>query len=218
MFVGHWAPALAAAGASERAPNLGLLFVAGQLVDWGFFMLAVAGVERMRVEPGFTALSPFDLYHMPYTHSLLGTLGWALALAAVVWLGRRDWLAGAIAGAVALSHWPLDWLVHAPDLTIAGGGPKLGFGLWDAPTVAIPLELGLIAAGFVFYLRRTVGPVLPPVVLALALLAAQLVHWFGPAPAGAGPGLYLFALGAFAFLTLIAFWVGWTRRPRRRLV
>ena len=217
MFIGHWAPALAAAGAGERAPNLGMLFVAGQFVDWGFFTLALFGVERLRVEEGFTALNPFDLYHMPYSHSLLGTLGFAAVLAALVWIGRRDWWTAALAGLVVLSHWLLDWLVHVPDLTLAGEPPKLGLGLWNVPLIAIPLELGLVAAGFLFYLRRTVGPALPPIVLALVLIGAQAMNWLGPAPEEAGPGLYLFALGAFAFITLVAFWVGWTRRPRPRL-
>ena len=37
MFIGHWAPALAAAAISKREPRLATLFVAAQLVDWAFF-------------------------------------------------------------------------------------------------------------------------------------------------------------------------------------
>ena len=40
MFIGHWAPALAAAAVSRKSPGLGTLFVAAKLVDWGFFALA----------------------------------------------------------------------------------------------------------------------------------------------------------------------------------
>lgn len=46
MFVGHWSAAFVAAAAHKRAPRLGTLFVAAQLVDWGFFALATVGVER----------------------------------------------------------------------------------------------------------------------------------------------------------------------------
>ncbi|MGB7374735.1 hypothetical protein [Pontixanthobacter sp.] len=75
MFIGHWAPAFIAAAASKRSPKLGTLFIAAQLVDWGFFLFATVGLERMRIEPGITAMNPLDLYHMPYTHSLLGCAG-----------------------------------------------------------------------------------------------------------------------------------------------
>src|SRR3546814_11338379 len=73
MFIGHFAPAFAAAAISPRAPRLGTLFIAGQLVDWGFFALAILGVEKMRIEPGATVRVPFDLFYMPYPHSLLGS-------------------------------------------------------------------------------------------------------------------------------------------------
>ena len=77
MFIGHWAPALAAAAVTERKPRLGTLFIAAQLVDWAFFALLLTGAEKMRVVPGITAMNPMDLYHMPFTHSLLGSAAWA---------------------------------------------------------------------------------------------------------------------------------------------
>ena len=61
MFIGHWAPALAAAAVSRKSPGLGTLFVAAQLVDWGFFALAWAGIEHVRIIPGHTAMNPMDL-------------------------------------------------------------------------------------------------------------------------------------------------------------
>ncbi len=64
MFIGHWAPAFIAA-AHPKAPRLGTLFVAGQLVDFGFFGLMLLGVEKMRLDPGISVMNPMDLYHMP---------------------------------------------------------------------------------------------------------------------------------------------------------
>ncbi len=130
MFIGHWAPALAVA-ARRKKPGLGTLFIAAQLVDWVFFLFVLLGVEKMRMNPAISAVSPLDLYSMPYTHSLVGALAWSAAFAVLVWLVLRDGTAGLIAGAVVLSHWLLDLLVHVPDLTIAGNPPKLGFGLWN---------------------------------------------------------------------------------------
>lgn len=218
MFIGHWAAAFAAGAASDRAPKLGTLFIAAQLVDWAFFALVLVGVEKMRIAPGITELSPFELYHMPITHSLAGTAGFAAAYGLLVGFALRDKVAGLLTGAVVLSHWLLDYLVHRPDLTLDGQPPLYGLGLWDMPAVAIPLELALTFGAFIWYLRRTDGPALAPIVLGLLLLAMQLFNWFGPPPepdAPVGPHALL-ALAAYALATLVAWWVGTTRRTRGR--
>lgn len=216
MFIGHFAPAFVAAAVNPQSPRLGALFVAAQLVDWVFFALALMGVEKLRVDPQASVMVPLDLYHMPYTHSLIGTAIWALACLAVVAIMHRNLFAGMLAGLVVLSHWVLDWVVHIPDLTINGQPPKLGLGLWNYPWIAIPLELGLTLGAFAFYLRRTRGPVGPPAVLLGALLLFQAVNWFAPPPESAGPFLYLQALIAFAVLTAIAVWVGENRWFQKR--
>jgi len=163
MFIGHFAPAFIAAAAIPERPRLGTMFVAAQLVDWGFFTLALIGVERMRIDPGASVMVPFDLYHMPYTHSLAGTAIWAAVFLLVVALHQRSWLAGLLAGLVVASHWLLDVIVHVPDLTLAGAPPKLGLGLWNHPWAAMPLELALVALALGHYLRRTRGPAGPRV-------------------------------------------------------
>ena len=216
MFIGHFAPAFIAAAVSPRSPRLGTLFVAAQLVDWAFFALALIGVERLRVDPAASVMVPMDLYHMPYTHSLIGAGIWALACLLVVALGRRNLFAGLMAGLVVLSHWPLDWLVHVPDLTLDGEPPKLGLGLWNVPAVAIPLELAVTGGAFAFYVRRTRGPVGPPLVLLAVMLVFQALNWFGPHPQVASPFLYLQALLAFAILTALAVWVGENRWLQKR--
>ena len=165
MFIGHFAPAFIAAAVSPRSPRLGTLFVAAQLVDWGFFALATIGVERLRVDPAASVMVPLDLYHMPYTHSLSGAARWAIACLIGVAVGQRSLFAGLVAGLVVLSHWPLDWLVHVPDLTHSGDPPKLGLGLWNYPAVAMPLEIALTIGAFAYYVRRTRGPIGPPAVL-----------------------------------------------------
>ena len=84
MFIGHFAPAFIARGATEEAPKLGALFIGAQLVDWALFLLAILGLEKLRVVPGYTAMVPLDLYHMPYSHSLLGTAAFAFVFAALI--------------------------------------------------------------------------------------------------------------------------------------
>lgn len=212
MFIGHWAPAFLAAAATKNSPRLGTLFIAAQLVDWAFFLFAIVGVEKMRIEPGMTAMNPMDLYHMPYTHSLLGTVIWAVLFLGILLLAKRQLVTAGIAALVVLSHWFVDLLVHRPDLTLAGGEQRYGFGLWDNPALAITLELGITLAAFLWYIKRTKGPFMPPWILLAFLLIIQSINWFGPQPTEASIGMYLSALISFGLAALIAYWVGTTRR------
>src|SRR5438067_5803384 len=106
MFVGHYGVSFAAKRVTPRT-SLGTLFFAVQLLDVLFAVFVFAGIEKLRIVPGFTAYNPYDLYYMPYSHSLAGALGWSVAAAAVAWaLGARrasPWIAAAV-----FSHFLLD--------------------------------------------------------------------------------------------------------------
>lgn len=219
MFIGHFAPAMVAA-THPRAPGLGALFVAGQLLDFGFFGLALAGIENFRITPGITKMVPLDLYDMPYTHSLLGSAIWAAAFALLIWLFTRNRTGALIGGAVVLSHWFLDLLVHAPDLTLAGAPPKMGFALWNHPMIEMPLELAITFGALAFFVIRTravssrskyaLG------LLAVLLLAFQSINWFGPEPETADTAMKLTGLFAFSVAALAAWWAGRTRLLKQR--
>lgn len=212
MFIGHWAPALAAAAASKRAPKIGTLFIAAQLVDWAFFGLLLTGTEQMRFSPGISVMNPMDLYHMPITHSLLGATAFAAAFAGLIWLGGKDRTAALIGGGVVLSHWFLDLLVHVPDLTLAGSPPKLGLGLWNHPLIEMPLELGITLCALWWYARiRTPGRA-RVFTLAVILLALQAVNWFGPVEPEVTAGTSLLAFFAYGLATLVAWWMGKSER------
>ena len=215
MFIGHWAPALVAA-AHPKAPRLGTLFIAGQLVDWGFFSLMLLGVEDMRVSPGISVMNPMDLYHMPWTHSLVGSVVWAAGFAFVLWLWRQDRIAAMMGGAVVLSHWFLDLIVHVPDLTLWGSPPKLGLGLWNHPDIAIPLELGITLAALLYYSWKTraIGMIgrIGPALLGLLLLSVQLINWFGEEATEVSAAIPLTALAAYGVVTLVAWAIDQQRR------
>lgn len=212
MFIGHFAPALIVA-ARPKAAGLGTLFVAAQLVDIGFAALLVPGIEAMRIVPGITAMNPMDLYHMPYTHSLLGALVWAAAFGALVGVATRRRAAAAGAALVVVSHWFIDLLVHIPDLTLAGAPPKLGLGLWNHPAIAMPLEIALIGGAFAYYLRRTEAPGGNRRLWILAALLAlvQAVDWFGPKEPVYSPAIPATMLFAYALLAAAAAWAGANR-------
>jgi len=209
MFIGHWAPALVAA-AHPKAPSLGTLFIAGQLVDWAFFAFVLTDIEHLRLAPGTSVMNPMDLYHMPYTHSLAGTCLFAAGFAALIWLVTRSRTGALIGAAVVVSHWFADLLVHVPDLTLWGSPPKLGLGLWDYPAIAMPLELGLIALAFAVLIRarRPVSgrALIPLGVLALVMLAVQAINWFGPQPTEPDLAAAIAVFGTYAVISLIAEW------------
>ncbi len=214
MFIGHFATAFIAA-THPKAPPLGVLIIAAQLVDIACFIFILAGVEAIRIVPGFTTMNPMDLYHMPYTHSLLGTLIWAGAAAWAVgaMTGRR--VAGLIAAVVVVSHWFLDLLVHAPDLTLYGAAPKLGLGLWNYPLIEMPLELGLIGASFGYYISRTrdiIGRSLWVPVVAALLLVLQLYSWLSPEPTEMSAALPIMALVAFGLIFAATYKLGASRQ------
>lgn len=218
MFIGHYAPAFAAA-TSPKSPRLGALFVAAQLVDIAFFSFLILGIEKMRMLPGATVMNAMDLYDMPWTHSLAGAIGWGILLAVAVKALGGSWTAGAIGGAVVVSHWLIDLLVHRPDLTLAGSPPKLGFGLWNHPSIEIPLELAFAFGGLWFFVSRTratgAAGKWSPWALAIGMTVLQAINWTTPQPTEAGPApastgwLGLFAYGVLAVL---AWWVARTRR------
>jgi hypothetical protein len=217
MFIGHFAPALVAA-THAKAPRLGLLFAASQLVDIGFALLLFSGAEAMRVTPGISAMNPMDLYHMPFTHSLLGTLLWGLGFGALIAVMARSRTAGAIAALVVVSHWFVDWLVHIPDLTLWGSAPKLGLGLWDHPVIAIPLELAFIGGAFLWFARKTGEMTRRLWALLMLLLALQMFNWFGPQEQHYSAAIPVMMLAAYALLIAVAAWADPRTVQRKQVI
>ena len=210
MYIGHFAPAFIAA-THPKAPNLTILIIASQLVDFVFFGFALFGIENFRITPGITTMNPLDLYDMPYTHSLVGTLLWAIAFGAIIYVYSKDWVSAFIAAAVAETHWYLDLMVHAKDLTIAGSEPKFGFGLWDYPAIAMPLEFILISASIAFYIKRThknIGSKSNALYIMIGtLLTFQAFDWFAPKPEIADANFMIMALLSFSIIAAIGWWL-----------
>jgi membrane-bound metal-dependent hydrolase YbcI (DUF457 family) len=153
MFIGHYGAAYAAKTVAPKAP-LAAYFLAVQALDVLFSVFVLGGVEHLEIVHKYTSYNPYRLYDMPITHSLVGSLGWAVAvalIAALVRLPRREslWL-----GLAVFSHFLLDLPVHTPDLTIAGNDtPRLGLGLWNNVPLAITLELAMLVGGWLLFTR-----------------------------------------------------------------
>jgi hypothetical protein len=153
---------------------------------------------------------------MPWTHSLLAAFAWGAAFATVLRFTIGNWSAALIGGAVVISHWFLDLVVHVPDLTLTGSPPKLGFGLWNHPAIAMPLEIGLLLGTAGLYAVSTRPDDKPRALLILVgvLLLVQAIHWFGPPPTAVDVSLWGLALFVFVIATLLASWVARNRIAR----
>ena len=187
MFIGHYGVSFAA---KRWAPqlSLGTLFLAVQLLDVLFAIFVLVGIEKLRIVPGFTAYNPFDLYYMPYTHSLVGALAWS-AVAGLIFFALRDRNAAMWIAAAVFSHFVLDVPMHTPDMPILGNdSPKIGLGLWQHRNIALGAELVVLGAGLLIW-RRGMTTVrwgsMRAAVFALVLVALTLATPFLPAPADA---------------------------------
>ncbi len=202
MFIGHYGVALAAG--RQRIP-LYVLFVAAQFLDYIWAILVLLGVEELRVIPGFTVGSPLDAYYMPYSHSLVAAVTWAIGIAAIYWwrvaVSRRD---ACVLALVILSHWFLDLIAHPPDLALYGNRWKVGFTLWNYRGLEFGVEIALLAGGMLIYLARKAESPRPRwrvVGLALLLVVVQMGDTFvSRAPLTD----QMTALGVLVFYTLFA--------------
>ena len=214
MFIGHYAPAFAAA-TLRKAPSLAVLVVAVQVLDFAFFSFALLDIEHYRMVPGFTASNWLDLYDMRYSHSLLGAAVFGALFGGLVLAFTRSRAAAGIAFACVLSHWLADYIVHAPDLTLAGSPPKLGLGLWNHPLAEHALEVLLAFGTLALYARRTraAGPRSDLVLYFFAGMMGtfQMTDWLGPRTTDVNASQPLLALFAFTVLALLALLVQSTR-------
>lgn len=217
MFLGHYGVAFALKRAEPKL-SLGTLFVAGQLLDllWGIFLLL--GWEHAIIVPDATTFHQLEFRDYPISHSLVAAIVWSIAAAAAYysWPTRdttRHWQAAAIVGAATFSHYPLDLLVHLPDLPILGNNsPKLGLGLWNHPAIAVAAELLVLGIGVAIYVafsskRYPIRPV-RLAVLVVVLLGIYAASLYGPPP----PSMTAVGLGDLGLILVLASLAGWADR------
>jgi hypothetical protein len=111
------------------------------------------------------------------------------------------------------SHYPLDVLVHVPDLPLLGNdSPKLGLGLWNNPVITMLLELVVLGIGLAIYalFRSHRHPLRLGrlTVLMIVLLGAYLGTQFGPLPSS----MTVVAVSDIVFLLGVAWLAAWADR------
>ncbi|MCJ7701477.1 MAG: hypothetical protein MUO62_07840 [Anaerolineales bacterium] len=171
MGPGHFGIGLAAKAAAPKAP-LWAVLAASEVLDLLSFAFMAVGIEKMGVtQTDFgQGIKVITLGWVPWSHGLLMSLVWSLLVAAMVYLLTKLRRTSAILGLVVFSHWPLDFIVHPPDLPLLlANSLKVGLGLWTSGPGLIAsmfLEGILLGGGLAVYLawrKRKVGtPANPP--------------------------------------------------------
>jgi len=155
MFIGHFGVGF---GAKSIAPkvSLGALFLGAQFIDLLWPSLLLLGVERVRIVPGATAVTPLLFEHYPVSHSLLAVFGWAALTGCAYLLLRRERVGAIVLAALVLSHWGLDAIVHQQDLPLFPGSATLvGLDAWSSLPLTLAIEIPLFALGVWLYARAT---------------------------------------------------------------
>lgn len=223
MFIGHYGPAVWDAHRQDGV-KLWHGFLAVQAIDIFSMIFNLIGLEGNATPNGAHPLA-FDI---PWSHSLVSAVAISLSVALLYKLWRPNVGRQAIwvIGLLAFSHWPLDWLVHRPDLPLyPGGALMLGLGLWNFAWPAYILEVVLLGSMISWWLSVTRGPRWTSIG-AWALVAVMSAIQFtfvtaptlafqetGAVPPAATPALSVAGLMIFAVFAAIIFAL-----ERRRVV
>ncbi|GAO52809.1 hypothetical protein SAICODRAFT_51863 [Saitoella complicata NRRL Y-17804] len=155
MWVAHFAPALILKRFAPSTP-ITLLALAGVLPDFLFFINVLLGLEEIKYRP-HEGCFPYECNY-PFTHSLLGEAvlgtGFGLIAMTLLELPISSFIAIFLA---AVSHWPLDVLVHRKDVSLAPGDhPTLfGLSLFDSSVAVFVIDLAMILAALYFHALTT---------------------------------------------------------------
>jgi membrane-bound metal-dependent hydrolase YbcI (DUF457 family) len=160
LGIGHFAVGLALKKAEPRI-SLGPVIFGAYLADFLLGVFVWLGREQYHIPPDFAA-KRYMTFTFPYSHGLAATLLWSALAALIAYRlysttvirAKAAWI---VAGAV-FSHFVLDAVVHVGGLPILGDHSyKLGLGLWNHLNLELTLEVLMVIAGLILYLRCTHG-------------------------------------------------------------
>jgi hypothetical protein len=213
VFAGHIAAGLAL-GRAERRVNVALFVAAAVLLDVLVWIFILLGWESVRFPPDF-ASSHQPAFVFPYSHGLLASVAWSALAAAFAWGLRRDRKLAVLLAAAVFSHWVLDFLVHRPELPVAGASSRaLGLALWDQMPLALLLEATITVAGVALFLAGSGWPRARARALAGFVGVTLAFTVIGMTAAPAPPSAAAMAATSLATLAVVCGVIAWlARRP-----
>jgi membrane-bound metal-dependent hydrolase YbcI (DUF457 family) len=215
MFVGHLAVALGAKRVSPRTPLSALVGAAFGL-DFLWPLLLLAGIERVRVEPGHTAFTPLAFDHYPWSHSLSMAVIWAVAAGRLSVVVLQRAATGVMIGLAVVSHWLLDYVTHISDLPLWPGGPEAGLGLWNSVPGTLLVEGLFFSVAVAAYLRGTRPRQMAGTWSLWALVLLTTMIWVSGPWSPPPPSERAIAWVGLA-MWLLPFWGAWIDRTRQSI-
>jgi len=223
MFIGHYGPAVYDVLRSGKV-KLWHAFLAVQAMDIVFCILALFGIE------GAASLVDGNLvFDIPWSHSLMSAVIIASITASIfhVLTGRGSMKGYWIIWLLAFSHWPLDWLVHRPDLPLYPGADwMMGLSLWNFAWPTYILEVVMLGTAIALWLAKTSGPRWTTLGAWVFVALLSMLQFFsitkttldlqaGTLDLAAMPSGVPFAVSGMLFYAIAAGWVGWLESKRR---
>lgn len=217
MFIGHFAVGFAAKRMAPRA-SMGALMAAPLFLDMLWPVFVLMGWEQVRIDPGNTRFTPLDLYYYPWSHSLLMSMVWATAFAAIYYGITRYGIGAGVIWCAVVSHWVLDWISHRPDMPLYPGSAKYGLGLWNSIAGTMVVELGMMVAGVWLYVRSTRARDRVGRYGFAAYVALLLILYIGDRFGGPPPSVADVAWTGVAASVILLPWAWWFDRHREGVV
>jgi len=216
MFIGHLGVGFILKKFDQRT-NLAWFFISVLFLDlllWTFILL---GIEKVIVPPDFARLHYLKFF-FPYSHSLVGTIAWSVLFYIVAEIITKRRKAALLLGLGVFSHYFLDFIVHIPELTIAGDNSAVvGLGLWNHIYIALLVEVIIFLAGLIIYIWKTKAISLSGkygiyIFSALLIVAAFISQVLSPKPES-GNEVAGAALLSVVLVILTAYWLDRKRIP-----
>lgn len=215
MFLGHIALGFAAKRVVPQI-SVAVLFTAAQFADVLWPIFVALGLERVRIDPGNTAVTPLDFISYPYSHSLLLLVVWGIAFGLVCRGSIGNGRTFLVIALLVISHWVLDYVTHRPDMPLYPGGPKLGLGLWNSIPATLTVECAMFLAGVWIYVTSTRARDRVGTFGFWSLVAVLVVAYLG-ALVGQPPSVRALYVTALIGAALLTRWSWWADRHRESL-
>lgn len=204
MYIGHYAAAGAILAIAPATPVLPIaIAVAYPDLLWPF--LVYLGKEKVLIDPKTPLQKSIKFVSYPHSHSIVRSALLTLIPAALFGLLYQSPSVALLFWLGAMTHWPLDALVHLKDLPIKGSKKVdryAGFGLWSAPKLAFVLEYIFFAVVMVLTAQQEVWAALLAGGLMLHLLNANSFFAFTKTNPTKTPNQYA-SLALFGFAVAI---------------
>jgi len=151
MILGQLGIALAAKKLDAKV-SLGWLFAAAALLDLIWPIMVYFRLDSFDIDPTISGVVPIKFVQFAASHSLTTAILCAVAFGGFYYSRRRRFIGAMVVGAVTLSHWGVDLVLHRHDLPLTPFTARvMGFGVWNSMNATVAFEFGLFAIGILIY-------------------------------------------------------------------